>query len=124
MCRCGSCAWPLAAGATLVVARPGGGRDPGYLAGLIAAGRGTVAHVVPSLLGLFVAAVAAGACAGAAAGVLQRVRRWPVARVRGGAGRRRCVQLVRADGDDGVMSHGVACGSARSAAVADRAADR
>ncbi|MEU0032291.1 amino acid adenylation domain-containing protein, partial [Streptomyces sp. NPDC006335] len=43
----------LASGATLVVARPGGHRDPEYIAGLIRRERITVAHFVPSMLRSF-----------------------------------------------------------------------
>jgi amino acid adenylation domain-containing protein len=42
--------WPLLFGARMVLARPGGHRDPAYLAGLIARERVTVVHFVPSLL--------------------------------------------------------------------------
>jgi amino acid adenylation domain-containing protein len=45
--------WPLLAGARLVLAEPGGHRDPGYLRELIAAEAITTAHFVPSMLGLF-----------------------------------------------------------------------
>ncbi|MEO3763828.1 amino acid adenylation domain-containing protein [Streptomyces sp. B5E4] len=45
--------WPLMAGATLVVARPGGHRDSAYLADTIAADRITTVHFVPSMLQLF-----------------------------------------------------------------------
>ncbi|HYW08682.1 MAG TPA: amino acid adenylation domain-containing protein, partial [Longimicrobium sp.] len=45
--------WPLLAGATLVIARPGGHRDAGYVAELIATERITVAHFVPSMLRVF-----------------------------------------------------------------------
>jgi amino acid adenylation domain-containing protein len=44
--------WPLLAGAGLVVARPGGHRDPAYLLRLIAERGVTVAHFVPSVLDL------------------------------------------------------------------------
>ncbi|AEV85018.1 thioester reductase [Actinoplanes sp. SE50] len=47
--------WPLLTGATLVVARPGGHRDPAYLAALIAAERITTLHFVPSMLRAFLA---------------------------------------------------------------------
>jgi amino acid adenylation domain-containing protein len=47
--------WALLAGGCVVVARPGGHRDGGYLAGLVAAERVSVAHFVPSLLGPFLA---------------------------------------------------------------------
>jgi amino acid adenylation domain-containing protein len=45
--------WPLMAGARLVLAQPGGHRDPVYLAQLIASENVTVTHFVPSLLQLF-----------------------------------------------------------------------
>jgi amino acid adenylation domain-containing protein len=45
--------WPLAAGARLVLARPGGHRDPRYLVDLIARERVTVTHFVPSMLRAF-----------------------------------------------------------------------
>jgi amino acid adenylation domain-containing protein len=45
--------WPLMAGATLIVARPGGHRDPGYLVNLIAEQGITTLHFVPSMLGIF-----------------------------------------------------------------------
>ena len=42
--------WPLVTGATLVIAEPGGHRDPAYLAGLIEKTRVTTIHFVPSML--------------------------------------------------------------------------
>ncbi|MEV0177421.1 amino acid adenylation domain-containing protein, partial [Streptomyces sp. NPDC050803] len=45
--------WPLAVGATLVVARPEGHRDAAYLAGLIQDRRITTVHFVPSMLQAF-----------------------------------------------------------------------
>ncbi|RKI65092.1 amino acid adenylation domain-containing protein, partial [Corallococcus sp. AB049A] len=45
--------WPLMTGARLVVARPGGHQEPGYLADLIARERITVTHFVPSMLQAF-----------------------------------------------------------------------
>ncbi|MFJ8623275.1 amino acid adenylation domain-containing protein [Kitasatospora sp. NPDC093550] len=45
--------WPLATGATLVVARPDGHRDPGYLAETIAGERITTTHFVPAMLRAF-----------------------------------------------------------------------
>jgi nonribosomal peptide synthetase DhbF len=45
--------WPLIAGATLVLAEPGGHRDPGYLARLIQRAGVTVVHFVPSMLHAF-----------------------------------------------------------------------
>ncbi|MFE9425690.1 non-ribosomal peptide synthase/polyketide synthase [Kitasatospora sp. NPDC006697] len=56
--------WPLLEGATLVVARPGGHRDPAYLAGLIRRERVTVTHFVPSMLQAFVAEPSAAGCSG------------------------------------------------------------
>ncbi|MGK8555212.1 amino acid adenylation domain-containing protein [Nocardia gipuzkoensis] len=47
--------WPLQAGARMVLARPGGHRDPAYLARLIRSEGVTVAHFVPSMLAAFVA---------------------------------------------------------------------
>ncbi|CAM5512720.1 amino acid adenylation domain-containing protein [Streptomyces canarius] len=51
--------WPLAEGATLVVARPGGHRDPDYLADLIEREGVSVGHFVPSMLSAFTAAAEA-----------------------------------------------------------------
>ncbi|MFJ2442705.1 amino acid adenylation domain-containing protein [Streptomyces sp. NPDC087658] len=45
--------WTLTRGATLVVARPDGHRDPGYLARLVVQERVTVIHFVPAMLGPF-----------------------------------------------------------------------
>ncbi|HEX5760996.1 MAG TPA: amino acid adenylation domain-containing protein [Thermoanaerobaculia bacterium] len=45
--------WPLAAGAAVVMARPGGQRDPAYLAELALRERVTVANFVPTLLAAF-----------------------------------------------------------------------
>ncbi len=47
--------WPLLTGARLVMAKPGGHRDPAYLAELIASERVTVLHFVPSMLDVFLA---------------------------------------------------------------------
>ncbi len=44
---------PLAAGAALVMARPGGHRDPEYLVEVVARERVTIAHFVPSMLAAF-----------------------------------------------------------------------
>ncbi len=46
--------WPLITGATLVVARPGGHRDPAYLARTMRETVVTTAHFVPSMLDEFV----------------------------------------------------------------------
>jgi amino acid adenylation domain-containing protein len=47
--------WPLTTGATLVIARPDGHRDPHYLAELIATEQVTTLHFVPSMLRVFLA---------------------------------------------------------------------
>ncbi|MFI5912030.1 amino acid adenylation domain-containing protein [Dactylosporangium sp. NPDC051541] len=47
--------WPLIAGARLVLARPGGHRDPAYLHDVIARERVTTVHFVPSMLAAFLA---------------------------------------------------------------------
>ncbi len=52
--------WPLFTGATLVLARPGGHRDPEYLATLITAERITTVHFVPAMLRSFLTALPAG----------------------------------------------------------------
>jgi amino acid adenylation domain-containing protein len=52
--------WPLIAGARLVLAKPGGHRDPAYLAGLIGSQQVTTLHFVPSMLEAFLAAGGAG----------------------------------------------------------------
>ncbi|HKH45402.1 MAG TPA: non-ribosomal peptide synthase/polyketide synthase [Thermoanaerobaculia bacterium] len=54
--------WPLMTGARLVVARPGGHRDNGYLARLIAGQGITVLHFVPSMLQLFLEEPGAAEC--------------------------------------------------------------
>ncbi|XVU29838.1 amino acid adenylation domain-containing protein [Actinoplanes sp. CA-054009] len=48
--------WPLITGATLVVARPDGHRDPAYLADVIARDAVSTVHFVPSMLRAFLAA--------------------------------------------------------------------
>ncbi|WDO04600.1 non-ribosomal peptide synthetase [Streptomyces murinus] len=45
--------WPLMVGATIVVAEPGGHRDPEYLASLIQSSQVTTVHFVPSMLNIF-----------------------------------------------------------------------
>jgi amino acid adenylation domain-containing protein len=52
--------WPLLNGARLVMARPGGHREPDYLADLIARERVTTVHFVPSMLAVFLADAALG----------------------------------------------------------------
>ncbi len=54
--------WPLATGATMVMAAPGGERDGPYLAGLMASSAVTTVHFVPSLLGAFLEDAAIGRC--------------------------------------------------------------
>ncbi|WP_410643743.1 amino acid adenylation domain-containing protein [Amycolatopsis sp. lyj-346] len=51
--------WPLVTGAAVVVARPGGQRDPAYLAALVRSAGVTTVHFVPSMLRSFVAEPAA-----------------------------------------------------------------
>ncbi|MGW5282969.1 amino acid adenylation domain-containing protein [Streptomyces collinus] len=45
--------WPLLTGGVLVLARPGGQRDPAYLAGLVAEEGVSTVHFVPSMLDVF-----------------------------------------------------------------------
>ncbi|WP_405924541.1 amino acid adenylation domain-containing protein [Streptomyces sp. NBC_00035] len=54
--------WPLLTGARLVLAAPGGHRDPGYLAELIQRESVTVCHFVPPMLEAFLGAGRAGEC--------------------------------------------------------------
>jgi amino acid adenylation domain-containing protein len=54
--------WTLAAGARLVMARPEGHRDPGYLVDTIQAHGITTVHFVPSMLQLFLEHRDAGRC--------------------------------------------------------------
>ena len=54
--------WPLMTGATLVVARPGGHRDPAYLVNLIAQEGITTLHFVPSMLSIFLEAAGPERC--------------------------------------------------------------
>ena len=49
--------WPLMTGARLVIARPGGHRDPRYLAEIISREKITTLHFVPSMLRSFLEAV-------------------------------------------------------------------
>ncbi|MDO3686678.1 non-ribosomal peptide synthetase [Micromonospora sp. C28ISP2-4] len=56
--------WATVVGATLVMARPEGHRDPAYLAELIRAERVTTLHFVPSMLAAFLAEPAAARCTG------------------------------------------------------------
>jgi natural product biosynthesis luciferase-like monooxygenase protein/amino acid adenylation domain-containing protein len=60
--------WPLMTGARLVLAKPGGHRDPVYLAELIQREGVTTLHFVPSMLSAFVDAAPAERC-----GTLARV---------------------------------------------------
>ncbi|WP_344432337.1 amino acid adenylation domain-containing protein, partial [Amycolatopsis minnesotensis] len=61
--------WPLLAGAGVVMARPGGHREPDYLAGLIVRERVSTVHFVPSMLAEFLEHPDAAA----AMGVLRQV---------------------------------------------------
>jgi enterobactin synthetase component F len=61
--------WPLREGAALVVAEPGGHKDPAYLARLIREQAVTTCHFVPSMLQVFLSGPDAAGCAG----VLRRV---------------------------------------------------
>ncbi|GCE45204.1 amino acid adenylation domain-containing protein [Thermosporothrix hazakensis] len=45
--------WPLVTGACLVLARPGGHQDPGYLLDIIEQEQITITHFVPSMLQIF-----------------------------------------------------------------------
>ncbi|MFD7817403.1 amino acid adenylation domain-containing protein [Streptomyces sp. NPDC059785] len=56
--------WPLREGATLVVAEPGGHKDPVYLARLIREQAVTTCHFVPSMLQVFLAVPEAAGCTG------------------------------------------------------------
>ncbi|MFD8827562.1 amino acid adenylation domain-containing protein, partial [Streptomyces sp. NPDC059605] len=56
--------WPLVTGAVQVSARPGGHRDPAYLARLIQEEGITTAHFVPSMLEVFLAEPEAARCTG------------------------------------------------------------
>ncbi|MGA5063903.1 amino acid adenylation domain-containing protein [Streptomyces exfoliatus] len=56
--------WALTEGATVVLARPDGHRDPAYLARLIADRRVTTTHFVPSMLAAFVQVMEADAGTG------------------------------------------------------------
>ncbi|MHA5055178.1 AMP-binding protein, partial [Streptomyces sp. SD15] len=56
--------WPLITGATLVLARPEGHKDPAYLAGLIKDCGITTSHFVPSMLQAFLDAPRAAGCDG------------------------------------------------------------
>ncbi|HEX6351902.1 amino acid adenylation domain-containing protein [Actinophytocola sp.] len=54
--------WPLMVGATLVMARPEGHKDPEYLAGVIRRESVTTVHFVPSMLAAFVEEPALSRC--------------------------------------------------------------
>ncbi|OZC99400.1 hypothetical protein CH275_22590 [Rhodococcus sp. 06-235-1A] len=54
--------WPLQIGATLVVARPDGHRDPAYLVDVVVTERVSVLHFVPSMLSVFLADPSAAQC--------------------------------------------------------------
>jgi amino acid adenylation domain-containing protein len=55
---------PLVSGAATVIARPGGQRDPGYIADLARRERISVLHFVPGMLAAFLDEPAAARCAG------------------------------------------------------------
>src|SRR6185295_10566213 len=55
--------WPLATGARLVLARPGGHQDPDYLVRLITQAGITTVHFVPSMLQVFLEARGVESCA-------------------------------------------------------------
>ncbi|MFD3699421.1 amino acid adenylation domain-containing protein [Streptomyces sp. NPDC058646] len=65
--------WALVEGATVVLARPDGHRDPAYLADLIRTRRITTLHFVPSMLAAFVQVMEAAPGAPAWAASLRRV---------------------------------------------------
>ena len=54
--------WPLLVGAKLVLARPGGQRDPGYLQALIEQEQVSTTHFVPSMLTAFVEETSGKCC--------------------------------------------------------------
>ncbi|WP_149549637.1 non-ribosomal peptide synthetase [Streptomyces marokkonensis] len=56
--------WPLVTGSVQVAARPGGHRDPAYLARLIQEAAITTVHFVPSMLEVFLAEPEAARCTG------------------------------------------------------------
>lgn len=56
--------WPLTVGAAVVIAEPGGQRDPAYLSELIRRAGVTTAHFVPSLLSEFLNERSAASCRG------------------------------------------------------------
>ena len=56
--------WPLAHGATLVIAKPEGHKDPAYLSSLIRTKQLTTVHFVPSMLQAFLQEPGAGGCSG------------------------------------------------------------
>jgi amino acid adenylation domain-containing protein len=55
--------WPLMYGATMVIARPGGHREPDYLLALMRSEAVTLLHFVPSMLDAFLAAAPARSAA-------------------------------------------------------------
>ncbi|MFF7476759.1 amino acid adenylation domain-containing protein [Streptomyces sp. NPDC008092] len=56
--------WASVVGAGVVMARPGGHRDPVYLVDVVGRLGVTVMHFVPSMLGVFLQEVGAGGCGG------------------------------------------------------------
>ncbi|HET6211301.1 MAG TPA: amino acid adenylation domain-containing protein [Micromonosporaceae bacterium] len=65
--------WPLLTGARLVLAEPGGHRDPAYLREVIARHGVTTIHFVPSMLAAFLADAEAAGDPGAGCASLRRV---------------------------------------------------
>ncbi|MFJ9371534.1 amino acid adenylation domain-containing protein, partial [Nocardia sp. NPDC101769] len=65
--------WPLQIGASLVIAKPDGHRDPAYLTDLIIETGVTTAHFVPSMMSVFVAGLEADPDKAAALTSLQQV---------------------------------------------------
>ncbi|WP_308355532.1 amino acid adenylation domain-containing protein, partial [Streptomyces sp. MUM 16J] len=56
--------WPLLEGGSLVMARPGGHRDPAYVASVIAGSGVSTVHFVPSMLEAFLREPSAAGCVG------------------------------------------------------------
>ncbi|MBK8551808.1 MAG: AMP-binding protein [Ignavibacteria bacterium] len=56
--------WPLLAGARLVIAKPGGHKDTGYLKSIIDEEKITMMHFVPSMLEIFLSELETGECTG------------------------------------------------------------
>jgi amino acid adenylation domain-containing protein len=89
--------WPLAAGATVVLAAPGAHRDPAHLAGLVVRERVTTLHAVPTMLDAFLHAAARTSPGPGGPGSLRQVfangEPLPAATVRRLAAALPCVEL-------------------------------